>query len=62
MPRERDPQSKWPQRAPTTGMRLEDEVVTALKHYAIDNRQTMGEVVNELLREFLTKKGYLKKQ
>jgi len=57
----KDAESKWPKRPATTGMRLPDEVVVAVKHYAIDNRTTVGEVVTGLLREMLTRKGYLKK-
>jgi len=39
---------------------LSDELVKALKHYAVDNDSTMGETIERVCREFLVKKGYLK--
>ena len=55
----KDPESKWPPRPPTTGMRMDGQIVKGLKHCAIDEGVTMGELVERLLREYLTRKGYL---
>ena len=59
MPRQRDPESKWPPRPPTTGVRLDRAIVKGLKHCSIDEGVTMGELVERLLREYLTKRHYI---
>ncbi len=43
-------------------MRLDPNIVKALKHCAIDEGVTNGELVERLLREYLTRKGYLDKE
>lgn len=54
MPRERDAQRKWPRRPPTTGIRLPEELVVKAKHRAIDERTTMGKLIEKALRAYLS--------
>jgi len=56
MPRQRSVDSKWPRRAPTTGVRLPEELVLRAKHRALDEKKTLGELIAQALKDYLTKK------
>lgn len=40
-----------------TTLRLPDEILTELKHIAIDDKRTLTDVVVEALRDYLKKRG-----
>jgi predicted transcriptional regulator len=40
-----------------TTLRLPDEILTELKHIAIDDKRTLTEIVVEALRDYLKKRG-----
>lgn len=39
------------------GLRLDEELMTALKHLAVDERTSMNQLVEEAIRDLLRKKG-----
>ena len=40
-----------------TTLRLPDEILTELKHIAIDDKRTLTDIVVEALRDYLKKRG-----
>ena len=40
-----------------TTLRLPEEIMTELKHIAIDDKRTLTEIVVEALRDYLKKRG-----
>jgi len=55
MAKVREQPSKWPVRPPTTGMRLSDDLVLWAKHRALDERTSLGKLIERLLREYRAK-------
>ncbi len=48
--------SKWPKRPPLTGVRLPRELVLRAKHRALDDGKTLARLVEEALKEYLSRR------